>query len=115
LGFAKAINDHLYFTCITRQFTQLPRSQYENCSAKLGCEDWVQVAIADDRVPAAIVEVEGLSTIALTEFDTYNRFRALAARGDRVRGLALLDQLDERSAPSRVMNFDQCFLAKFST
>jgi predicted transcriptional regulator len=41
--------------------------------------------------------IEELSTIALTEFDTYNRFRALAARGDRVRGLALLDQLDERS------------------
>lgn len=32
------------------------------------------------------------------DFDTYNRFRALAAKGDRVRGLALLDQLDERSA-----------------
>jgi predicted DNA-binding ribbon-helix-helix protein len=41
--------------------------------------------------------IEELSTIALTEFDTYNRFRALAARGDRSRGLALLDQLDQRS------------------
>jgi plasmid stability protein len=41
--------------------------------------------------------IEELSTIALTEFDTYNRFRALAARGDRARGLALLDQLDARS------------------
>jgi predicted transcriptional regulator len=41
--------------------------------------------------------IEELSTIALTEFDTYNRFRALAARGDRARGLALLDQLDGRS------------------
>ncbi len=49
--------------------------------------------------------IEELSTIALTEFDTYNRFRALAARGDdqwsvvdhRARGLALLDQLDQRS------------------
>jgi predicted DNA-binding ribbon-helix-helix protein len=40
--------------------------------------------------------IEELSTIALTEFDTTNRFRALAARGDRARGLALLDQLDER-------------------
>jgi HicB family len=43
--------------------------------------------------------IEELSTIALTEFDTYNRFRALAARGDRARGLALLDQLDERTMP----------------
>jgi predicted transcriptional regulator len=41
--------------------------------------------------------IEELSTIALTEFDTYNRFRALAARGDRARGLALLDQLDGQS------------------
>jgi predicted DNA-binding ribbon-helix-helix protein len=41
--------------------------------------------------------IEELSTIALTEFDTANRFRVLAARCDRARGLALLDQLDERS------------------
>jgi predicted transcriptional regulator len=41
--------------------------------------------------------IEELSTIALTEFDTANRFRVLAARGERARGLALLDQLDERS------------------
>jgi plasmid stability protein len=41
--------------------------------------------------------IDELSTIALTEFDTYNRFRALAARGDRARGLALLDQLDAQS------------------
>jgi predicted transcriptional regulator len=41
--------------------------------------------------------IEELSTIALTEFDTYNRFRALAARGDQARGLALLNQLDARS------------------
>jgi predicted transcriptional regulator len=41
--------------------------------------------------------IEELSTIALTEFDTFNRFRALAARGDRAQGLALLDQLDARS------------------
>jgi predicted transcriptional regulator len=43
--------------------------------------------------------IEELSTIALTEFDTYNRFRALAARGDRARGLALLDQLDSADNP----------------
>jgi hypothetical protein len=28
------------------------------------------------------------------DFDTADRFRALAARGDQARGLALLDQLD---------------------
>jgi hypothetical protein len=32
------------------------------------------------------------------DFDTHNRFQALAVRGDRARGLALLQQLDERSA-----------------
>jgi predicted DNA-binding ribbon-helix-helix protein len=41
--------------------------------------------------------IEELSTIALTEFDVANRFRALAATGDRDRGLALLDKLDQRS------------------
>jgi hypothetical protein len=39
--------------------------------------------------------IEELSTIALTEFDTYNRFKLMAARGDRRVGLALLDKLDE--------------------
>jgi plasmid stability protein len=41
--------------------------------------------------------IEELSTIAIVEFDTYNRFRALAAKGDRAKGLALLEQLDARS------------------
>jgi predicted DNA-binding ribbon-helix-helix protein len=45
--------------------------------------------------------IEELSTIALTEFDTVNRFRALAAQGDRSRGLALLHQLDGRSELDR--------------
>jgi plasmid stability protein len=44
--------------------------------------------------------VEELSTIALTEFDTYNRFQALAARGDRQRGLDLLDKLDQQPPAS---------------
>ena len=38
--------------------------------------------------------MEELSTIALTEFDTQNRFKQLAAQGDRKVGLALLDKLD---------------------
>ena len=38
--------------------------------------------------------IEELSTIALTEFDTYNRFKLRAARGDRQEGLKLLDELD---------------------
>ncbi len=38
--------------------------------------------------------VEELSTQALAEFDSEIRFRALAAKGNRKKGLALLDQLD---------------------
>jgi predicted transcriptional regulator len=40
--------------------------------------------------------IEELSTIALTEFDSETRFKALAAKGSRERGLAILDLLDER-------------------
>ncbi len=39
--------------------------------------------------------IEELSTIALTEFDTYNRFKLRAAQGDRQEGLRLLDKLDK--------------------
>ncbi|TAN55728.1 MAG: toxin-antitoxin system HicB family antitoxin [Rhodospirillales bacterium] len=40
---------------------------------------------------------EEFSTVALTEFDAENRFKLRAARGDRKRGLALLDKLDKAS------------------
>jgi predicted transcriptional regulator len=39
--------------------------------------------------------IEELSTIALTEFDTHNRFKLRAARGDRQEGLRLLNKLDK--------------------
>jgi plasmid stability protein len=39
--------------------------------------------------------VEELSTIALTEFDAFTRFKSMAAMGDSKVGLALLDKLDE--------------------
>jgi predicted transcriptional regulator len=38
--------------------------------------------------------VEELSTIALTEFDAYTRFKAMAAMGNVDEGLTLLDKLD---------------------
>ncbi len=38
--------------------------------------------------------MEELSTIALVEFDTYNRFKVMAAMGDPQAGLRLLDKLD---------------------
>jgi predicted transcriptional regulator len=41
--------------------------------------------------------IEELSTIALTEFDAYNRFQLMSAQGDRQRGLQLLDKLDAAS------------------
>jgi predicted transcriptional regulator len=39
--------------------------------------------------------VEELSTIALTEFDTYTRFKAMAAMGNAEEGLALLNKIDD--------------------
>ncbi|MEN8445032.1 MAG: toxin-antitoxin system HicB family antitoxin [Cyanobacteria bacterium J06555_13] len=39
--------------------------------------------------------VEELSTIALAEFDTFTRFKAMAATGDSQVGLQLLDKLDD--------------------
>jgi predicted transcriptional regulator len=39
--------------------------------------------------------IEELSTIALTEFDTYNRFKLRAARGDTAEGLRCLEELDK--------------------
>lgn len=38
--------------------------------------------------------MEELSTIALTEFDAYNRFKISAAMGNPQEGLAILDKLD---------------------
>jgi predicted transcriptional regulator len=38
--------------------------------------------------------IEELSTVALAEFDTHNRFKLMAARGSVSRGLELLDKLD---------------------
>jgi hypothetical protein len=38
--------------------------------------------------------IEELSTIALTEFDAYTRFKTIAAQCDPKAGLRLLDRLD---------------------
>jgi predicted transcriptional regulator len=43
--------------------------------------------------------IEELSTIALTEFDTYNRFQLMSTQGDQQRGLQLLDKLDASTKP----------------
>jgi plasmid stability protein len=37
---------------------------------------------------------EEFSTRAVAEFDTETRFRAMAARGDLAKGLAILDKID---------------------
>lgn len=39
--------------------------------------------------------IEQLSTQAIAEFDTEIRFRAIAATGNKEKGLALLDKLDQ--------------------
>ena len=38
--------------------------------------------------------IEELSTIALTEFDTFTRFKAMSVAGDPKEGLRLLEKLD---------------------
>ena len=38
--------------------------------------------------------MDELATLALTQYDVETRFRVLAGRGSRKRGLALLDKLD---------------------
>ncbi len=44
---------------------------------------------------------EEFSTKALTEFDMESRFRIRAARGDRVKGLAILDVLDAKHSDAQ--------------
>jgi plasmid stability protein len=39
--------------------------------------------------------IEELTTVALVEFDTHNRFKARAARGSAARGLEILNELDQ--------------------
>lgn len=41
---------------------------------------------------------EEFSTKAIAEFDTESRFRIRAARGDKAKGLAILDMLDRKHA-----------------
>lgn len=45
--------------------------------------------------------IDELATAALAEYDTENRFHAMAARGSRQTGLALLDKLDRAFAGNR--------------
>lgn len=51
-------------------------------------------ALAKHRRVSVNKLIEEFSTQALAEFDSEVRFRALAASGDPMRGLALLDKLD---------------------
>ncbi|HUE05329.1 MAG TPA: hypothetical protein VMR62_37630 [Bryobacteraceae bacterium] len=45
--------------------------------------------------------MDELATSALTQYDTETRFEALAQRGSRKRGLALLDKLDRAFTKQR--------------
>jgi len=45
--------------------------------------------------------IDELATSALTQYDAETRFRAMAARGSRNQGLALLDKLDRAFAKRR--------------
>jgi predicted DNA-binding ribbon-helix-helix protein len=45
--------------------------------------------------------MDELATVALVQHDTEARFRVLAARGSKKRGIALLDKLDRAFAKGR--------------
>ncbi len=45
--------------------------------------------------------IDELATVALAEYDTEARFRALAARGSKRTGLSLLDRLDRAFGENR--------------
>ncbi|MEC9407228.1 MAG: toxin-antitoxin system HicB family antitoxin [Pseudomonadota bacterium] len=51
-------------------------------------------ALAKRRKLSVNKLVEELSTQAIAEFDSENRFRAMAARGSVKKGLKILDKLD---------------------
>lgn len=51
--------------------------------------------LAESRGISVNKLIEELSTIALTEFDAYNRFKIMAGRGNVAEGLRLLDKLDK--------------------
>ncbi len=44
--------------------------------------------------------IDELATIALAEYDSETRFRAMAARGSKRAGLALIDKLDKAFSAS---------------
>ncbi|MFM7579706.1 MAG: toxin-antitoxin system HicB family antitoxin [Microcystaceae cyanobacterium] len=50
--------------------------------------------LAESRGISVNKLIDELSTIALTEFDVYNRFQVMAARGNVSEGLRLLNKLD---------------------
>ena len=52
-------------------------------------------ALAQHRQISINKLVEELSTQALAEFDSEVRFRALAAKGNKTKGLKLLNKLDK--------------------
>ena len=53
-------------------------------------------ALASQRGLSLNKLFEEFSVKALAEFDTENRFRIRAARGDKTKGLAVLDELDRK-------------------
>ena len=54
--------------------------------------------LAKDRVVSLNKLMEELSTVALVQYDAEVRFRAMAAKGSRKTGLALLEKLDRSFA-----------------
>jgi hypothetical protein len=60
-----------------------------------GCQKHLRLKeLAESQGVSVNKLIEELSTIALVEFDTYTRFKLMAARGNVTEGLKILDKLD---------------------
>jgi predicted transcriptional regulator len=55
-------------------------------------------ALASQRGVSLNKLFEEFSTKAIAEFDTENRFRLRVGRGDKAKGMAILDMLDQKHA-----------------
>jgi predicted transcriptional regulator len=58
-------------------------------------------SLAEQRGVSLNKLIDELATIALVQHDTETRFRTLAARSSKKRGLALLDKLDRSFSRTR--------------
>ena len=75
------------------------QSEYNECGVPKDKQDRRQ-RLAEARGGSMNRSIDERTTAAIAQFDVETRFRAAAARGDRERGLALLEKLDRKLGSS---------------